>query len=448
MRKKGFFANHTKSSAALLSIGIHAVLIVIALSFVAVTVIQKDDQEFVAKTVTRPKMALKKLQVPVNIKKTKTKKPKLRKHIVVQPKMNQKMPDIKMPEITGVRGGLGTGAGGGGLGGTGGVGFSMPEINLFGVKSKGEKVFIILDSTPFIMADEIGGMAAYSLIKSELVRILKGLNSTVLFNIAVYGGNDSMCFSKLVPASAGNVDKVEQWLAPLNAVSKNMGSTAYGPRTLGPGGVSLRSNNQIKPLKGNVSGWSGAGMQAMEQQADVVFLLTRTWGHLAYVVAEREQWNAKKMLRYNQYVQKARAKHVEENSQRAKEGKPPRVLNGDNTVLKAYYPNEEMLPGGKVTKPYAVDDIFEALENTRKKYKSTTVARTSGLNRRKKDKNSFSFNVIHFSEESGRALSADKLKKIVNKSNGDYKVIKGLSAIKSYVTNDGELENQQDAVLD
>jgi hypothetical protein len=140
MKKKRFFEKHAKSSAALVSLGIHAVLIVVALSFVAVTVITKEEQAFEAKPVKRPKMALKKLQVPVNIRKKKTRKPKLRKRIVVQPKMNQSMPDIKLPEISGVKGGLGDGMAGG-LGGAGGIGFSMPEIKLFGIKSKGEKVF-------------------------------------------------------------------------------------------------------------------------------------------------------------------------------------------------------------------------------------------------------------------------------------------------------------------
>lgn len=68
-RKKQFFANHAKSSAALVSLGIHAVLIVVALSFVAVTVITKDEQNFKAAEVKRPKMQLKRLQVPVNVKK-------------------------------------------------------------------------------------------------------------------------------------------------------------------------------------------------------------------------------------------------------------------------------------------------------------------------------------------------------------------------------------------
>ena len=139
--KNGYFSKHAKSSAALVSLGIHAVLVVIALSFVAVTVIQKEEAKFEAKPVNRPKMQLKKLQVPVNVKKKSTKKPKLRKRIVVKPRMNQTMPDIKMPEITGVKGGLGGGVAGG-IGAGGGLGFSMPEIEIFGVKGKGEKIFM------------------------------------------------------------------------------------------------------------------------------------------------------------------------------------------------------------------------------------------------------------------------------------------------------------------
>jgi len=129
-KKKRFFTNHSKSSAALVSLGIHAVLIVVALSFVAVTVINKPEQTFDAVKVKRPKMALKKLQVPVKIKKKKVQQPKLRKRIVSTPK-NKSM-DIRMPEISGIKGGMGYMDGGGGLGG---IGFSL-DLNLFG-KNKG-----------------------------------------------------------------------------------------------------------------------------------------------------------------------------------------------------------------------------------------------------------------------------------------------------------------------
>ncbi len=102
-RKKRFFTNHAKSSAMVVSLAVHAVLLVVALSFVAVTVIKKDDQKFESRQVSRPKMELKKLRVPVKIKK-KRPKPRLRKQITVKARANH-MPEIKMPEIVGIKGG-------------------------------------------------------------------------------------------------------------------------------------------------------------------------------------------------------------------------------------------------------------------------------------------------------------------------------------------------------
>ena len=128
-------------------------------------------------------MPPRKLQVPVKIKKQR-RKPKLRQRIVVKTNIRN-MPYIKMPEISGITGGIGVTASTG-LDGAGGVGFSMPEIEVFGVRSKGEKVFIALDSDALIMRDEVGGMRAYTIIKEELARIIEGLSPTTLFNLAVY----------------------------------------------------------------------------------------------------------------------------------------------------------------------------------------------------------------------------------------------------------------------
>ncbi len=133
MEKKRFFANHSKSSALVVSLAIHAVLLVVAISFVAVKVIIKEEPDFVAKKVKRPKMPPKKLQVPVDVKKRKP-KPRLRKRIVSKPK---NFTDIKMPEITGVKGGLGN-MGGDGLGS---LGFDLDIGDLFGSnKSMGNEL--------------------------------------------------------------------------------------------------------------------------------------------------------------------------------------------------------------------------------------------------------------------------------------------------------------------
>jgi hypothetical protein len=103
MAKNRFFTNHSKSSALIVSLVIHAVLIVVAISFVAVKVIITDDPTFEDKQVKRPKMPKKKIQIPVHMKKRKP-KPRLRKRIVSQQKT---FTNIKMPEISGIKGGLG-----------------------------------------------------------------------------------------------------------------------------------------------------------------------------------------------------------------------------------------------------------------------------------------------------------------------------------------------------
>lgn len=123
--KKGYLGKHAKTSAAMVSLGLHAVLIVVAVSFVAVRIYVKDEKVFEAKPVSRPRMKLKKLTVPINIKKKKIQKPKLRKTIVSKPKT--KSLDLKMPEITGIKGGTGYMDGGG----LGGIGFGL-DIDLFG----------------------------------------------------------------------------------------------------------------------------------------------------------------------------------------------------------------------------------------------------------------------------------------------------------------------------
>jgi hypothetical protein len=422
--RKTFFTRHAKSSAAFISLGIHALLVVVALSYVAVTVIQKEDLAFEAKKVNRPKMQLKKLQVPVNIKKKKTRKPKLRKRIVVQPKLNQNMPEIKMPEITGVKGGLGNAANAG-LGGAGGIGFSMPEINLFGVKSKGEKVFIILDSTPWMMYDEIGGIPGYTVIKAELVKILGGLSPTVLFNIAVYDGRSVALFPNLVSANAANVAKVEAWLKPLNSFKTNMGDRDYGVKTLGPGGKPLSGNFAIAPMKASRE-WADPAMLAMQQQADSVFLLTQGWGRLFHDEKAAEQWAPEKMAKYRTIQRQAARKLKEENEQRRKDGQAPRVLVG-KAIINTYFPGTQHPPGPQ-RHHYTPKEMAEALENQRTASKSS-IPTASGLGIKKR-KDTFSVNVIHFIKKSGaNERDQQKLKQLTNELDGDYRTLAGLEAI-------------------
>ncbi len=200
----------------MVSIGVHALIIVIAISFVAVTVIKKEEQKFEVTTVARPKMNLKKLQVPVKIKK-KTSAPKLRKRILSVPKRN--VQEIKMPEVVGIKGGLGN-MGGAGLDG---VGFSLGEMDLFGgSKSFGNELSGSFYDLKQTMTSEPTGITIEE-YDEVLFRFLRGWDERHLSEKYFRAPNSKFAIAFIMPemsASAapkafgvGDVVKPMQWLA-------------------------------------------------------------------------------------------------------------------------------------------------------------------------------------------------------------------------------------------
>ena len=449
--KKRFFAKHAKSSAALVSLGIHALIILIAVSFVAVSVIQKEEKSFEAKPVNRPKMSLRKLQVPVNIKKKRMQQPKLRKRIVVQPKMDQVMPDIKIPEISGVKGGFGNMAGEG-LGGTGTIGFTMPEIQIFGVKGKGEKIVLILGADSSMMADKIGGIEAYSIIKDELVRIVGELPPTALFNVLVYDWKEvAMAFPNMVPASDSNAQKMKEWIQPLNAVKKGMGGKDYGLQTLNPGGT-VRGD---KPLYGkfadtgkvgadtdkvDVHDWYRAVMYAHEMGADTIFVLTDTWGMQRVVTSaskSRAEWDQTTAGKKWQAAYKEGLEKLdEENRARAAAGKPPKIIaRNEWSINKEYNPDLQRPPASQYYY-FTPKDFLEAFQLCRAEHGSNSPLRALGGLRKKGGRQDFTFNVIQFVPLGGgdsEGIASANFGKLTGDCNGEYKTISGLAEIQSYI---------------
>jgi hypothetical protein len=442
-KKKRFFINHSKSSALVVSLTLHAILAVVAISYVTVTVITKDEKKFEAKQVLRPKMPPKRLQVPVKVKKQR--KPKLRQRIVVKQKMVRNIPDIKMPEISGIKGGLGA-MEGAGLGGVGGVGFAMPEINLFGIKSKGEKVFLILDASPEMMYDEMGGIPAYTIIKQELIRLIDGLPPTTLFNVAVYSfGKTQFLSSSLIPASDANVKKAKDWLDPLNAVRPDMGAKEYGLGTLGPGGVQDNSDiltEKLAKIGYRPESWFRAAAIAMKQQADTVFILAKNWKfhRVALKASKTTDWDQTPAGRkWAECYRKGKEKLKKENEERAKHGLPPRVLEGPYAIIGAYFSGIEQPPEPEW---YFIPpkDLARSLGETRNKFKPKSIQTRSGMKKQKK--NNFSLNVVSFVEKGEgdwqSRLAAENYPKLASSCRGQYKTISGLDAIKSFVPSEGD----------
>jgi len=214
--KKRFFAKHAKSSAFFVSLVLHGILIMIAVTYVAVTVVMKDEQQFEAKRVDRPKQPLKKLRVPVKVTKRKP-KPKMRKTLVS--KVDRKVPEFQMPEIAGVPGGVGAMEGGSGIES---IGFSMPEIDFFGAKAKGEKICFIVHFGPATIGDNPFTRMTGFTIRKRLEDMVSNLPAYALFNVAAYWAVDTWAMNpSMMIASEENKRKVLDWMAPVNPLEGN-----------------------------------------------------------------------------------------------------------------------------------------------------------------------------------------------------------------------------------
>lgn len=302
--KKRFLTNHAKSSALFVSLILHGILILIAISFVAVTVIRREDQHFEAKKVNRPRQKLRKLQVPVEIKKSKP-KPKLRKRIVVK-NIRRDTPEIKMPEIAGVKGGIGGGTDG--FGGADGIGFSMPEIDFFGAKAKGEKIAFVVHFGPATIGRTSYERMTGFTIRKRLEDLVNGLPEYALFNVICYWMNDAWAMEpKIMLATPDNKQKVMDWMAPVNPLEgdykhcfegkpssirrarmnypqKIESLPFYAPKWVYPYEVSSAQTKKYMPdpTKKFVHWNRAVAWAILEQKADTIFVLTTnyidSWG--------------------------------------------------------------------------------------------------------------------------------------------------------------------------
>ena len=231
-KKPSFFSKYAKSSAFIATLIFHAVIILIAIGLVAYEVITKEEKKFVAKENNRPKMKLKKLQVPIKMEKKKKTTARLRKRVVAK-KARVTANDIKMPEITGITGGLGAMQGGEGLGSD--IGFTMPEINFFGAKQRSEKVvFVVLAGGASTKGSNDrqspkSRMVLHTL-KARLFDMVDELPEYALFNAAFFQMNMTTPFStNMLLATDSNKALMKEWAEPVNNL--------YLEETYGPGGV-------------------------------------------------------------------------------------------------------------------------------------------------------------------------------------------------------------------
>lgn len=450
-RKPAQTAVKGRSPALIITIAIHAILLLIAGTFVAVTVVQRSETKFEGKQIVHPKMKLKKLQVPVKIEQqVKRQTPSLSQRVTANTRISTKSTDFKMPEVAGFGTGSGVDLSGAALGGS--LGFASTQINVFGLKSSGEKILFVLDTNRNMLIDEIGGIPAYKIIKDELTSLISRLPPTALFNVVVFDDTQSRAFSKdLSTASPDNIEKLKQWLAPLNS-----DKARFGLATLPSPGTTL-AYEPIAPIANNQHGWPAAFSYAVRTGVDNIYWLG-TSDHMRRI--HRDLYNDVKRgkplsdptgippefrgtdygpaggkEKWDKLVADARKRFDEENTRRRAAGQPVRVIpshGGEPALVQMYFEGASMpqRKDASVGYEYTADDVVEYIEALQKKYAGSD-RRSIGIGLQTKP---LSVNVIHFVPKNVEARSLIRLDTVARRMNGSYLRVQGMEAIRSSAT--------------
>ncbi len=312
--------------AALLSAGIHLLLVFLAGSTVLLNVITKRDVVFQGREFDRSELP-QRLNLPVKVQRMQRAVPRpMMVRQVMRPAANRvalPVPPPLMPDFERTSEVQRQSLTKRSLPGRLDMGVS--SVDFFGTKSKGEKIIFILDASRQMMEDAKGGYTTYRFAKDEIGSMVDGMPSATLFNIYVYSGRNIDFFRPtLVPATPENRAAIREWLAPINSDPYRVGQVAREYRP----GIDYSSW-----LGSGVQHWLQAVQAAMEQTADTIFVLCGAVGEYyppydpGEVIEEADpEEMAEYREKYAEVQQEARRIFEKENEARAQKGLPPKIV--------------------------------------------------------------------------------------------------------------------------
>jgi hypothetical protein len=342
-----------------------------------------------------------------------------------------------------VSAGLGGVGGGGLLGGTrGSIGMGMSNVNVFGLKSRAERVLFVIDASRSMLADSKGGLFSYRVIKEEISTMISNLSAGTLFNVAFYEGDRFEFFKPLpVPAGTAVTQELVTWIQPINADINSLGLR----KPVRPPIKTLSDHPVHQALNSFRDGHNLTLFQTqlfLEQSVDAIFVITGNHRGVGPVRRQATTEEAAALRQTNldpdyeekmrahlkaraEAVKKAEKLHAEENKRRAARGIPPKVLQRDILVeykIKIDVPK----PQGREFKRFFLsaeegedylDDLVEVLYEN-------------------KGAEPPSINLVIFlaGDEEFSDSKEDEIKDYVRDFSGKHRIIRGLNEIQSAAT--------------
>jgi hypothetical protein len=300
------------SSAAMISIGIHVILLLLAGSWVALKYVQRQGVGFLVEE-PKPKLERRKLEMPVKTQPfvEQMTKPKLQttSRITANTPQMVNIPEqgeyVKMAPMPTFKGGY-----------TNfvqmdrtlefnskyrDVSFGVSSVNFFGTRGKAEKVVVVVDTSKSMLYDERGGIDSYQMVHEDLQEVIGNMRSATLFNVVLFDNEDVALFNPaLVPATPTAKTNVLEWIGGINTNLALVGlpddAENYAPKKA----------YQAPMAPVDVSGWLKGMQAALELKPEIIFLLSAEWGNVT-----SKEYGASYFMnsdRFREY-QKVRAEH-------------------------------------------------------------------------------------------------------------------------------------------
>lgn len=169
--------------------------------------------------------------------------------------------------------GLGTSLGNAGLGGRGLM--SLSFLGLTNVKA--QKVVFVVDVGRSLMDIRKGGFQAFGIIRSEILRLVGNLPPSSSFGVVLFDGSNLTLYAdQLQLATARNKESFFAWLEPVNAKLDALGLGSAG------GASSWTRETPVSAALDpgyNPSPWINALHAALQLRPDTVFLITGAAGY-------------------------------------------------------------------------------------------------------------------------------------------------------------------------
>jgi hypothetical protein len=242
--------------------------------------------------------------------------------IEVAPIKNQNIPRMVNFSSAGIGSGMGDGQG------NEGVSLGQSSVNFFGVRARGERVFILVDVSSSMLEDVRGGFAGFNLVRDELSRLIKGLSPGTYFNVGAFANSYDQFKDAMVLASDDNKKTAIAWLGRYNNPGGKL--ETHTPNT--EQAVEVETFKVGRGDKGGTTRQDLGFSAAMAQGADSIFMITDGQPRLMRELNDEEwadwkkkYWTDAEMKRIEQARETERKALEEENKKRARRGLPPQV---------------------------------------------------------------------------------------------------------------------------